>query len=196
MTTLGRRGILGVGAIVCVVVLIAGWFLLVSPVKSDISKTKAATEAQTSENSSEQLTLASMRSIAKNLPQEKAQLAALSSRVPDQVQLPALLRAIQSAATTTGITLTSLSPTQPAALANAPGISAVGISLAVTGGYAELEQFDSSLESLKRTFVVSGFTMTGGGATAGVGNASDTSSITASFTGQVLVKTATASTGS
>ena len=196
MNTLGRRGIVAVGAIVCVVVLLAGWFLLVAPVKSDISKTKAASAAQTTANSDLTLTLASMRAIAKKLPQEKAELAALAERVPSQLEVPALLRAIQDAATQTGVTLSNLTPSQPVALVGADGISTVSLALSVTGGYAETEQFDSALESLRRTFLVSAFTMAGGAAsaTASASSTSD-SNITTNFTGQVLVHTATATTG-
>jgi type IV pilus assembly protein PilO len=195
METLGRKGILSIGAVVCIVVLIAGWFLLVAPVKSDISKTKAATAAQTSTNSSLTLTLATMRSIAKQLPQEKAELAALSERVPSQLQVPALLRSIQSAATDTGVTLLNLTPSQPTPLVGAAGISTVGIALTVTGGYAETEQFDNALESLKRTFLVSAFTMAGGAGSAGASASSDDAEISTNLTGQVLVHTATATSG-
>jgi Tfp pilus assembly protein PilO len=190
MTTLGRKGIFGIGAAVCLAVLVAGWFLLVAPVRSDISKTKAATATQTTQNDGLNLTLATMRSIAKKLPQEQAELAALNQRVPNQVLLPSLLRSITDLATDTGVTLGSLIPTQPQPLAGAPGIAAVGISLSVSGGYAELEQFDSSLEALKRTYLITGFTMaTGGGAS------TDPSAVNvnASFNGQVLVNTSTVS---
>jgi type IV pilus assembly protein PilO len=192
MKSLGRKGILSLGAVVCLVVLLAGWFLLVSPLKSDISKTKAATAVQISDNSSLSLTLATMRSIAQKLPQEKAELAALSQRVPDQLQVPALLIAIQDAATQTGVTLASLTPSPPVALVGATGISTVGIALNVSGGFAETEQFASALESLKRTFLVSSFSMAGGAASTTGASASE---IASTFTGQVLVRTATATTG-
>lgn len=197
MNTLGRRGIAIIGAVACLAVLVAGWFLLVAPVNSDISKTKAATAAQLSTNDGLQLTLASMRSIAKKLPQEKAELAALNQRIPDQTQLPDLLRAIQKAATRTGVTMSTLTPTQPTALVGAPGVSAIGINLSVSGGFAEVEQFDSALETLQRTFLVSAFSLAGGGAASSAAgataSASSGTSITAGFTGQVLVHTASGS---
>ncbi len=197
-----------IAAVACLAVLAGGWFLLVEPVKSDISKVKAQTSQQQSDNQSSQLQLQSMRSIAKNLPAEKAELAVLSQRVPSQVELPALLRSMQSLAKASGVTLVAITPTVPAPLTSAPGISTVGISLNVSGGYAEIEQFDSALEGLQRTFLVSGFTLTGGGSTAAGTGSSTTSStttsattsattITADFTGRVLVRTpATAATTS
>jgi Tfp pilus assembly protein PilO len=204
LNTLGRKGISAVGAAICVAVLVAGWFLLVSPLKSDIAKTKADTATQVQDNDSARLKLSAMQSIAKNLPKEQAELAQLSQAVPDSADLPALLKTIQNTADSTGVSMTSLSPTVPAALTNAPGISAVQISMAVSGGYAELEQFDSALEGLKRTFLVSGFTMAGGGdgstGTSATSTSSDSATnISATFSGQVLLKTApvaSATTGS
>jgi Tfp pilus assembly protein PilO len=192
MKSLGRNVTIGVAAVVCLAVLAGGWFLLVKPARSDIAKVKAQTAQQQSDNDSARLQLQSMRSIAKNLPAEKAELAVLSQRVPNQVQLPSILRSMQALAKASGVTVTTITPTTPSPLASAPGIATVGIALNLTGGYAEIEQFDSALEGLQRTFLVTGFTLTGGSSTS-----STTSSITASLTGRVLVHTTatTATTG-
>lgn len=199
MKSLGRRSTIVIAAVACLAVLAGGWFLLVKPVREDISKVKAQTGQQQTDNDSARLQLQSMRSIAKNLPAEKAELAVLSQRVPNQVQLPAILRSMQALAKASGVTLSSITPTVPSPLASAPGIATVGISLNVSGGYAEIEQFDSSLEGLQRTFLVSGFTLTGGGSsgTAGGSSSSSVASITANLTGRVLVHTTatTATTG-
>ncbi len=199
MKSIGRRATIIVAAVAGIAVLAGGWFLLVKPVRADISKVKAQTSQQQSDNDSARLQLQSMRSIAKHLPAEKAELAVLSQRVPNQVQLPSILRSMQALAKASGVTLVSITPTVPSPLASAPGISTVGISLNVSGGYAEIEQFDSALEGLQRTFLVSGFSMTGSGGSTGSGNptASTANDITASFTARVLVRTpATAATTS
>ncbi|HEX4018353.1 MAG TPA: type 4a pilus biogenesis protein PilO [Frankiaceae bacterium] len=193
MKSLGRRATIAIAAVACLAVLAGGWFLLVKPVRSDISKVKAQTAQQQQDNDSARLQLSSMRAIAKNLPAEKAELAVLSQRVPSQVELPSILRSMQALAKASGVTLLGITPTVPAPLAGAPGISTVGVSLNVSGGYAEIEQFDSALEGLQRTFLVSGFTLTGGGSTPGAAGTpsatSSTSSITANLTGRVLVRT-------
>lgn len=185
MKSLGIRGTIAIGAVMCLAVLVAGWFLLVQPVKADISKTKADTATQQQDNDALQAKVATMRGIAKQLPAEQAELATLTQRVPDSVELAALLRSIQGLADDTGVSLDGFAPTAPAALPEAPGISTVSVALNVKGGYAELEQFDTELEALQRTFLVSGFTMTG----AGVATDSSATQITAAFTGRVLVHT-------
>jgi type IV pilus assembly protein PilO len=196
MKSIGRRATIIIAAVAGVAVLVGGWFLLVAPTRSDIAKVKAQTSLQQSDNDSARLQLQSMSSIAKHLPAEKAELAVLTQRVPNQVELPSILRSMQALAKASGVSLVSITPTTPTALAGAPGIATVGIGLNVTGGYAEIEQFDSALEGLQRTFLVSGFSLTGGGATSGT-TSTTTSAITATFTGQVLVHTTatTATTG-
>jgi Tfp pilus assembly protein PilO len=197
LTKLGRKGIVAIAAVAGLVVFLAGWFLLVAPVKSDISKTKAATANQISDDDSLRLTISTMRSIAAKLPQETAELAVLNQRVPDKAELAKLLRSITTTATDTGVALTSLTPSVPAALASAPGVSAVTVSLNVTGGYAAIEQFDSALEALQRTFLVTGFSLSGSsGQTSSTSSSSSASAggITASFTGQVLVRSTATST--
>ncbi|HEX4429780.1 MAG TPA: type 4a pilus biogenesis protein PilO [Frankiaceae bacterium] len=191
MKSIGRRATIIVAAVAGLAVLAGGWFLLVKPVRSDISKVKAQTTQQQSDNDSSRLQLQSMQSIAKHLPAEKAELAVLSQRVPNQVELPAILRSMQALAKASGVTLATITPAVPTPLTGAPGIDTVAINLAVSGGYAEVEQFDSALEGLQRTFLVSGFTLTGSGGTSGAGTpaASTTTTITATFTGRVLVHT-------
>jgi Tfp pilus assembly protein PilO len=197
MKSIGRRATIIVAAVAGIAVLAGGWFLLVKPVRSDISKVKAQTSQQQSDNDSSRLQLQSMQSIAKHLPAEKAELAVLSQRVPNQVELPSILRSMQALGKASGVTITSITPAVPAPLTGAPGIASVGVNLAVSGGYAEIEQFDSALEGLQRTFLVSGFSLTGAGGSSGAGTptASTTTTITAAFTGRVLVHTtATAAT--
>ena len=72
---------------------------------------------------------------------------------------------MQFLAIASGVKLISITPGTPTALDNAPGISSVTVQLSVSGGYAEIEQFDSALEGLQRTFLVSGFTFTGAAST-------------------------------
>ena len=88
MKSFGRRATIAVAAVACLAVLVGGWVLLIQPTRASISKTKAQTAQQVQDNQGAQLQLQTMRSIAKNLPAEKAELAALQKKVPNQVELP------------------------------------------------------------------------------------------------------------
>ena len=93
-----------------------------------------------------------------------------------------------------GVTLNGITPTAATPLAGAEGISSVGITLVVTGGYAEVEEFDHALEGLSRAFLVSGFSLTqstedtsGSSTDTDVATADQT--VSATLNGRILVST-------
>jgi Tfp pilus assembly protein PilO len=197
LKALGRTQSLVIAAVLAVVVLAGGYLGLVQPTKKSVSKLKTQAQAQESSNSSTQLQLSTLQDQAKQLPLQQRELAAIKTKVPDHVQLSNLLRQLVVAAGDSGITLTTLTPTTPVSLPGAPGISYVDLTIDFNGGYAEVEQFDSALESLSRTLLVKDFTLTGGGGTAAAtasggavttGSASTPGTVTAVFNGRVLVR--------
>jgi type IV pilus assembly protein PilO len=108
-------------------VLAAGWFLLVSPKRSEAADVRTKVTAEQSKASSLQTQLAMLKTLAKNLPQQQAKLAAVAAKIPDNPALPALIRGLSAAADSAGVELTSLAPGQPApvaAVTTAPATSA------------------------------------------------------------------------
>lgn len=205
MRTIGRRETVAIGVVAMILVIVAGWFLLIKPTSSKVSGLKKQAQQQQQDNDALQTEIAVLQSAKKKLPQDIAELNKLTQRVPQSVELPTLLRQMQQIATDSGVTLKGITPTQPSALPGAQGIDAVGISIVVGGGYAEIEQLDSSLESLSRAFLVSGLALTSGGPSGAAGSstssaASATSSsdpsdlITATLTGRVLLRAPGANT--
>jgi Tfp pilus assembly protein PilO len=92
----------------------------------------------------------------------------------------------------TGKTTTDAAATPAAApVAPAPTLYQVPLTLGVTGSYFELEQFISRLEGLKRSFLVTGFTVgqaTSGGTSAGTGDtASAKGELTLNLQGRVFL---------
>ena len=109
----------------CLAVLAAGWFLLVSPKRSDAAAVRTDVVSQNSTNSSLQTQLAMLKAQAKTLPQQQATLARVAAKIPDNPALPALIRALSAAAGDAGVELVSLAPGQPTAVvaAAAPAAS-------------------------------------------------------------------------
>ena len=103
-------------------VLAAGWFLLVSPKRADADALGQQAASQVTANSTLQTQLAVLKSQAKNLPQQQAQLAKVAAKIPDNPAEPALIRALDSAATAAGVELVSISPSLPTAAA-APAVT-------------------------------------------------------------------------
>jgi Tfp pilus assembly protein PilO len=173
-------------AVLVVAILAAGWFLLVSPKRSEASDLRAQTASQEKANQMLEVKIQELQAMQVELPQQRARLATIQKRIPSNPALPSLIRDLTDAGRKAGVSLDTLSPalpvaavsTEPAAVAPvtttedggekaaAPEPAApvatlfqVPLTLNVTGSYFELEQFINKLEGLKRSFLVTGFTV-------------------------------------
>jgi Tfp pilus assembly protein PilO len=147
-------------SVASVIVLVAGWFLLISPKRSEVSDLKSQAAAQENTNDGLQLKLTALRSQQKGLAAKNKQLAELAKKIPTTADLPGLLRQLSATATTSNVDLTDLTPAAPVTLTAAPGISAVSISLKVEGAYFDVAQYVNGLESLDRGLMVTSLTET------------------------------------
>lgn len=201
-------------ALASLVVLAAGWFLLVSPKKSEAADLQAQAAGQVAANSVVQTQLQVLQAQAKELPKKQADLARISTEIPDNPSLPALIRALTSASSAAGVELVSVTPgpavadvpvaaavavadpANPAASA-APAVGAAGllaaipIDLNVVGGYFQIAQFMANLENLPRALMVTNLALVPGASpTAAEGAeaaAEDGSSLVATITGRVFM---------
>ncbi len=192
-------------AVLVVAVLAAGWFLLVSPKRSEAADLQQQASGQASENERLVQKLEVLKAQQADLPRQRARLATLQTQLPDNPALPRLVRDLTAAGRKTGVQLASLAPAVPVQLvatvqgtpvaappaagtegttegtadgaaagttdtategsaATAPAAPAnvlyqVPLVIEATGSYFELEQFVNKLESLKRSLLVSGFTL-------------------------------------
>ncbi|MGB8649505.1 MAG: hypothetical protein WCD35_02465 [Mycobacteriales bacterium] len=121
-------GVLAVGA--------GGWFLVISPKRSEAADVRSRVEQEANANNSLQTQLVMLKAQQKNLPQQQAKLAAAAAKIPDNPSLPSLIRALSKAADDTGVELVSLSPGMPTAVAAAPGAAAVQPAGAAPAGAA------------------------------------------------------------
>lgn len=197
-------------------VLAAGWFLLVSPKRADADALGQQAATQVTTNSMLQTQLAVLKSQAKNLPQQQAQLAKVAAKIPENPAEPALIRALDSAATAAGVELVSISPSLPAAAAApaavtvpvAPGaakavpkagvpvagaLQSISVAINVVGSYFQIEQFFNGLEHLSRATRVTGFSLAPGSnpvkAAAAGATADDGKTLTTTITAQVYMAT-------
>jgi Pilus assembly protein, PilO len=115
------------------VVLLAGWFVLVSP---QVSKA-AALDTQIDETSIKlEATEAFMRSPAAH--QSVADLRRLRVALPDDVEMSTILRQLAWASRVSGVKIDSITPSAPVA---STGGQAVPIAVAVRGHYFPLAKF-------------------------------------------------------
>ena len=189
-----------VAGVLVVAIFAAGWFLLIAPKRSDAAALKADTVTQDDANARLEQQIEVLQAQQADLPAQRARLAVLQKRIPNNPALPTLIRNLTSAGRKVGVTLASLAPAPPVALVSTqpvtpvatttettettettstsesdesstttaapvvvvppvPSLFQVPLTVDVRGSYFELEQFVNRLEGLKRSFLVSGFSI-------------------------------------
>jgi hypothetical protein len=169
-------------AVLSVLLVLAAWFLLISPKRGDASTLKAERVSQIAANNQLRLDIAQLKAESASLPEKQAELAVIQRQLPNNPSLPTLIRSLSSIATQAGLQLTSIAPGAPTALAasnttpsatagTAPSgtaatsavpssVVAIPLTVVTTGNYAENELFLQKLQtSVTRAFLVQGFTV-------------------------------------
>jgi hypothetical protein len=147
----GRLAAALAGAAVLVVVLV-GWFALVSPQRSKAASLQTNIE-------STQAQVESTQAYVDNPATKKAvhDLTRLKKVLPDDPKVSQILRQLSAAASASGIALNTIGP--GAAVASSGG-EAVPVSLTLSGHYVNLERF---LHLLRTQVVVKGTDVKGSG---------------------------------
>jgi Tfp pilus assembly protein PilO len=185
-------------ALAVIVVLAAGWLLLVKPQKSKISDYQTQAQTQLQANSLLLTQIEQLQAEQSELPQEQLALQKFSTQIPNDAEEPTLIRQFSTAAHGAGVDLGSIAPGAATAVSasTAAGTQTLGgaattvgalnslpITLSVTGSYPNIESFFESLEKLPRALLVTGFTVGPGSAPAGT---TGTNPLTVSITAQVF----------
>ena len=190
-------------AVLVVAIVAAGWFLLVSPKRSEAVDLRDQAVSQQEANQRLLTDLAVLKDQQAQLPKQRAELAVMRKQIPDNPALPTLIRNLTESGRKVGVSIDSMAPAVPVAVVQpaavvapttttdstsstsstegsaestdssaaattpvvpaappAPSLYQVPLTLDVSGSYFELEQFINKLEGLKRSFLVTGFTVT------------------------------------
>jgi Tfp pilus assembly protein PilO len=95
-------------------ILVAGWFLLISPAKTKVSDLNSQTAAQQQTNAGLQVQINQLKLANKNLPEQEAELAKIRQHLPANPELPAYIRTLTEMAHEAGVKLVSVGPAAPA----------------------------------------------------------------------------------
>ena len=191
-------------AVLVVAILAAGWFLLVSPKRSDAADLRTQKVSQDAANERLVQELEVLKAQQAELPRQRAELAVMRKQLPDNPALPTLVRSLTEAGRKIGVDIVTMAPSVPVAVVapvaattvapstetssdsstessdegsaasdsasttsttttpqpTGPALYQVPLTLEVNGSYFELEQFVNKLEGLRRSFLVTGFTLT------------------------------------
>lgn len=157
-------------ALASVLMLVAGWLLLVSPQRQNAEDIGVQADAQLATNQVTQTKINALKAQYSNLPTLQKQLALVQTHMPQTPNEPSLLRLLTAAAKAAGVELVSVTPAPPTPLVStgaagkststAPDLSAAGtvgvISLAikVKGQFANTRLFLSNIEAMPRSLLV------------------------------------------
>ena len=100
-------------ALVVFLILVAGWFLLISPTKAKVSDLQAQTASQKQTNIGLATQIEQLKVMNKNLPKQEAKLAKIRQHLPATPALPTFVRTLTTIAHEAGVKLVVVSPTPP-----------------------------------------------------------------------------------
>ena len=155
--------------LVSVLILVAGWFLLIAPQRAEVSTLEAQAQSQDNANSASETELAVLKQQNKDLPEKQAELAALQTKIPESPDLPTYIREMQDIGRQAGVEFTSLAPATPVTVGGVAGptgglvpeqLAALNVDMVVTGDYFQITKFMNDLETAKRYTLVSGYDIT------------------------------------
>lgn len=133
-----RRNVYILVAVLLVVVLVAYWFLLLSPLRAKTAEVDAQIETELSQLSQNQARLAMLEQIKTDARRNEARLIELAKMVPERTEIPSLLLQIQDMATESGIDFMTISPGS----AKAAGMyEIVPLSLQFVGTFFDVNDF-------------------------------------------------------
>jgi len=150
-----RRNVL-ILVMVMILIAVAYFFLVFQPQGRNIEEARLAAEAMEQREQELTLELRRLESLRDNAPELQAKLQRLDAAIPtNDPQLAQFILLVEEAANTSGIEWLSVAPGLPAAVEGVPGALAVSISMNVTGGYFQVQDFLVRLENLSRALKIS-----------------------------------------
>jgi type IV pilus assembly protein PilO len=143
-----------------VVVGALGYFLLVGPKKGSMDTKQKEIESTENKIQAEKNTYKELVDIKNHSAEYEAKLASLQSKIPQEAELPSLIRNLQAAAdvgTGAGLPWLSFSPGQ---LSPGEGqVSSYTFNMTVAGFYDEIVDLIYRIESMQRAVAIESITM-------------------------------------
>lgn len=110
---MSRRNIYILSGLLLIIILVAYWFLLLSPLRTNIADMEAQIETEQSLLVQNQARLAMLEQIKADAQRNEARLIELAKMVPQRTEIPSLLLQIQDLATESGIEFMTITPGDP-----------------------------------------------------------------------------------
>lgn len=147
-------------AVASVLLILASWFLMIGPKRSEAADLKTQKASQDAKNAKLQLDISQLKAANATLPAKQAELAVIKRQLPDNPALPTMVRSLSSIASASGATLFEVSPQQPikatVAAPTTTGATGTGTTGATTGTGASTGATATNLVRIPLTVTVRG----------------------------------------
>ena len=168
----------GGAVLLALVVTAATWLLLVSPRQQLVADLRDQASATAAQNELLEAQVRQLEAQLGDVPQTRAEVAALREQVPADADLATLLRQVTELAERSGAALTGVTPTEPAAAVaagevataeadatatGASGVQTIPVTITATGTFAQAQELLRLVQvDLPRAVLVRSVTLTGG----------------------------------
>jgi len=141
--------------LLCLLMVIVSWFALIGPRRSQAAELHDSALSALQGNEVLRARIEELRVQYGKLPEQRAKLEEIRRQLPAGDDLSALLRSVDSLATASGVSLTSLSPGTVAVASG--GVQSIPLSMEVSGDYFQAVAFLRQLQTgMPRAVLVTG----------------------------------------
>jgi type IV pilus assembly protein PilO len=148
------RNILLLGASGIVLVVVAFYFLLLSPLLGRLDEQAQAREDKEVQLAQLQQEVNELEEVRRNSPEIERQLLELNKRVPAQPEIPTFVVQVQEIANASGVTQLSIEPGTPGPPPGGGDYSVVPVTMTFKGTYDQMQDFLLRTRNLARLVTV------------------------------------------
>ncbi|MDQ3864494.1 MAG: type 4a pilus biogenesis protein PilO [Actinomycetota bacterium] len=152
------RNVLILGSLAIVVIIIAFYFLLLSPLLERLNEQAQARESKQAQLQQLQQQVNELEQVRRDSPKIERQLLELSKRIPTQPQIPTFVVQVEEIADASGVTQLSVDPDSPRAPAGGGDYQVVPVTMQFNGTYDEMQDFLLRTRNLARLVTVTDVT--------------------------------------
>jgi Tfp pilus assembly protein PilO len=165
------RKIVAIAAASAVALVLIWYVALMRPQAHSLAAAHKAHAAAEQKIATLDSQLAGLRALVKQVPADRSRLGQYIAAVPNTPSLDTALNQLQQAATSSGVTLSSVGPSTPAGTTGGsssssqgtPGGPAITLSMTATGSYPALTNFLRATAAMPRALVVDNLSLSGQG---------------------------------
>jgi Tfp pilus assembly protein PilO len=128
--------------------LVAGTLLLVRPKQQAVAEARAARNAAVADTQALDDQIRALEALKADEAALRARARHARAEFPATPDLPALVDALQDAASQAGVDLASVAPSTPKPSTERPELAEIETTVTVTGGYFQVEDFLAKVENL------------------------------------------------